>query len=74
MVNRSTSGDLVRAWRERKGLTLDEIAAMTGLSRSALSRIENNEQHLRADDMLALVAAFGTTVGRFYAAKIRRGA
>ena len=35
----------LRLWRVAHGLTLDEVAGLTGLSKAYLSRIERGERH-----------------------------
>ncbi len=36
----------LREWRVHQGLTLDEVADVTGMSKSMLSRAERGERHL----------------------------
>ncbi|WP_139490073.1 helix-turn-helix domain-containing protein [Brevibacillus dissolubilis] len=41
-LNYSTLGELVRKYRDQAGLTLTDLAKLTGISKGALSRIEHN--------------------------------
>lgn len=36
-------GQDIRTWRERRGLTLPELAAKAGVSKGTLSKIENGK-------------------------------
>lgn len=40
----------LRAWRERHGLTMDEVAALTGYCEATISRLERGERQLRPLD------------------------
>jgi transcriptional regulator with XRE-family HTH domain len=56
------------ALREARGLSLDELAAETGLSRATLSRIERAEVSPTAVQLNRLCAAHGWTLSRLMAA------
>lgn len=61
-----TTPERVKHWRDLKGLTLRQLAELTGIDKSALSRIENGEQRLLEEHLRALVDAFGVTIADFY--------
>lgn len=54
----------VRSLRTERGLSLDDLAARSGISRSSLSRIENAEVSATAAALGKLGAAFGLTMSR----------
>jgi transcriptional regulator with XRE-family HTH domain len=58
----------VAALRLERALSLDDLAALTGLSRATLSRIERAEVSPTAAQLGRLAAAFGWTVSRLMAA------
>ena len=53
--------------RARQGWTLDQLAAESGVSRAALSRLENAEVSPSADVLDRLARAYGMTVSRLLA-------
>lgn len=59
-------GEHLRAVREERGLTLEEAAALSGISKSHLSRLESSERQPSVSSLLALAAAFGVTVGALF--------
>jgi transcriptional regulator with XRE-family HTH domain len=52
-------GEVVRAWRLERGLTLEDLAARvgSGMSRGYLSQLENDKIHTPSEEKLALLAA-----------------
>lgn len=58
----------VAALRLERALSLDDLAAQTGLSRATLSRIERAEVSPTAAQLGRLAAAFGWTISRLMAA------
>jgi len=62
----TTIGDCLRSVREQRGLTLDETAELSGISKSHLSRLESSERQPSVASLLALAAAFGVTVGTLF--------
>ncbi|WP_425098956.1 helix-turn-helix domain-containing protein [Tropicibacter sp. S64] len=67
------------ALRSARGWTLDKLAAQSGVSRAALSRLENAEVSPSADVLARLAAAYGMTPSRLlgmvedgFAAHVRR--
>ena len=55
-------GERLRAARERVGLTLDQTAELSGLSKAHLSRLESAERQPSIAALLALSDALGTPV------------
>jgi transcriptional regulator with XRE-family HTH domain len=58
----------IAALRLERALSLDDLAARTGISRATLSRIERAEVSPTAAQLGRLAAAFGWTVSRLMAA------
>jgi quercetin dioxygenase-like cupin family protein len=56
-------GENLRATREQQGLTLEQGAALSRLSKSHLSRLESSERQPSVASLLALSAAYGVAVG-----------
>jgi transcriptional regulator with XRE-family HTH domain len=50
------------AWRVRRGLTQDELAELTGISRSALLRLERGSGSPRIGDLAQLAIALGCEI------------
>ena len=59
----SALGDRLRAAREARGLTLDQLSASTGISKAHLSRLESGERQPSVGILVELAAALGTRVG-----------
>lgn len=68
MDTKAKDGACLKYWRDRKKLTLRDLAGRTGIPKSKLSRIENAQQNLLAADLVKLVEVFGIPVGTFYRA------
>lgn len=62
----STLGDCIRAVREQRGLTLEQTAELSGISKSHLSRLESSERQPSVASLLALAEAFGVAVGALF--------
>jgi transcriptional regulator with XRE-family HTH domain len=56
-------GDCLRATRELRGLTLEQAAELSGISKSHLSRLESSEHQPSVASLLALSDAYGVPVG-----------
>ncbi len=56
----------VRELRAAKGLTLDQLAALSGVSRAMISRIERAEASATAVLLVKLGAALGVTLGALF--------
>jgi transcriptional regulator with XRE-family HTH domain len=59
-------GDRLRAGREERGLTLEQMAELSGLSTSHLSRLESSERLPSVASLLALSAALGVPIGSLF--------
>lgn len=59
-------GECLRATREQRGLTLEQAAELSGISKSHLSRLESSERQPSVASLLALSAAFGVPVGALF--------
>jgi len=57
----------LKALRGEKGLSLQDLAARSGISRATLSRIENGEVSPTAETLGALAAAYAMTISRLLA-------
>lgn len=55
-------GDKLRTLRREKGLSQEELAAMIGVSRQALSKWEAGQSRPELDKLLALSDTFGVTI------------
>jgi transcriptional regulator with XRE-family HTH domain len=56
-------GDCLRSAREHRGLTLEQAAETSGISKSHLSRLESSERQPSVASLLALSEAYGVPVG-----------
>lgn len=61
-----TPGQRIRSWRRISGRTLDWLAGKTGISRSELSRFENDQQPPEAREVEEIAAALGYTMLQWY--------
>ncbi len=52
---------LIRAWREYKNITQQEMAKRIGISQSAYSQMENPDANLRQTTLEKVAAAMGLT-------------
>lgn len=64
MTELHTNG--LRAWRERHGFKLEEVADLAGVSPSYLSRLERGERRLRPFDRLRIARALGVRIGELF--------
>ncbi|SIQ61525.1 transcriptional regulator, XRE family with cupin sensor [Rhizobium sp. RU20A] len=60
-------GTRLKSLRSESGLTLDALAAQSGVSRAMISRIERGEASPTAQLLARLCSALGTTLSRFFA-------
>ncbi len=58
-------GPALRTLRRREGLTLEQLASRTGLSRTCISRIEQGRSDVTLPDVMNLSAALGVDVNYF---------
>ncbi len=59
-------GNQVRSLRNKRDLTLQDLADLTGLSKPNLSQIENNLVTPPIATLLKIAAALGVTIGHFF--------
>lgn len=57
-----TIPELIRSTRKEKGLTLKELASLSGHSTSALSRWETGSRSMTVEDFVALMGCMGVKV------------
>ena len=50
-----TTGEIVKKARKRKGLTVEQLADMSGVGRATIYNIETNKTSPRMDNMLAIM-------------------
>ena len=62
----SALGDRLRAAREGRGLTLDQLSAATGVSKAHLSRLESGERQPSVGILVELASALGTRVSTLF--------
>jgi transcriptional regulator with XRE-family HTH domain len=53
----------LRAARDERGLTLEQLASITGLTKAHLSRLESGERQASIGALVGLAGALGTKVG-----------
>lgn len=57
-------GKRIREFREREAVSQEKLAKLIGVSRPALSQIENGERKVSADELVALAGIFNVSVER----------
>ncbi|MEW6546048.1 MAG: cupin domain-containing protein [Bacillota bacterium] len=55
-------GDVVRQLRRAKGLTLQQVSELTGLSAAFISQVENNQANPTLSSLRKIASAVGTSV------------
>ncbi len=65
-------GERVREIRKSRNWTLEEVSARTGLARSTLSKIENEQMSPTFDAMQKLAAGLGIEIPQLFASATRR--
>jgi transcriptional regulator with XRE-family HTH domain len=60
------TGSRLRRWRLSNGLTLEEVAGLTGRSAPFLSRVERGERHLKPKERVRFARALGEPVGTLF--------
>jgi transcriptional regulator with XRE-family HTH domain len=56
----------LKEWRKGKGLSLAEVAALTGRSVAGVSRIERGERGLRPLQRVAFARALGVSIEEIF--------
>lgn len=57
-----TAGDRIREIREARGLTQDQLAEQTKISKSFLSEVENNRRNISSGNLLRIATLLGTSM------------
>lgn len=60
-------GDRLRAARQARSLTIDEVAKMSGLTKGSLSRIERDEHSPSVASLVAVCRVLSLPVGKLFA-------
>jgi len=61
-----SEGKKIREYRERKNLSVTELAKRIGVSRSYLSRMETGERPIKTDILNKIANAIGIPIQEFY--------
>lgn len=69
---RSRLGTRIRQRRTHRRLTLDELADLTGLSKTQLSRIETGGRRPSVDALMTIAKALGTNAGQLLAERVAK--
>lgn len=65
-------GELVRAIRQRRGLTLDELATLAGMSKGHLSRFERGEKTVSLAGLMRVAQALDTSAASLLGEQVDR--
>jgi len=58
----ATTGDRIRALRETRGMTQDQLADNAKISKSFLSEVENNRRNVSSENLLRLANVLGASI------------
>lgn len=64
------SGEIIRAARKARGVTLDALEDRTGIPKSTLSRIESGQRKLDADKMQVIATALDMSAADLFPARM----
>jgi transcriptional regulator with XRE-family HTH domain len=64
-------GGRIRELRERRGLTLDDLSARSGVSKGFLSEVENAKRGLSAEYLLRVATALGASLDYLLRGELR---
>ena len=60
-------GDIIRKLREQQGMTQEELANKSGVSRQTISALESGKsENVLTGTLASIAAALGTTVDYFF--------
>jgi len=65
MSNKMTPGKILKVYRDNAGLTLEQLAKMTGIAKSNLSQIENDKRNVGLKTAKRLAEALKCNYKRF---------
>jgi transcriptional regulator with XRE-family HTH domain len=57
-----TTGDRIRAIRDARGLTQDQLAEDANISKSFLSEVENNHRNISSENLLRIANVLGASI------------
>ena len=66
MAKQRAIGERVRLYRQAAGFAIRRLAALAGMPRSSLARLELGQQRAKHDEIVALANALGIPVDRLY--------
>ncbi len=72
-ANDGPIGDHLKALRAARGMTLDRLAAATGLTKSYLSKIQNSRKLPPIATLSRIAQALGTGIGSFFGDILKQG-
>src|SRR5918998_2886152 len=72
-VSSGRLGSRVRALRRRRGLTLEDLAGLSGVSRAMISKLERGEKNPTLVVAARLAEGLGVTLSRLAGMEERRG-
>jgi transcriptional regulator with XRE-family HTH domain len=58
----ATTGDRIRAIREARGMTQDQLADEAKISKGFLSEVENNKRNISSENLLRIANVLGASV------------
>lgn len=70
----ATTGERIKQIREKKGLTQDQLAEASGISKGFLSDVENNNKNISSQSLLRIANALGASVDFLLQGATREGA
>ncbi|WP_420100732.1 helix-turn-helix domain-containing protein [Bosea sp. (in: a-proteobacteria)] len=59
----------LRRWRQERGLTIDELASLTGIAAARLQAIEAASAHAHLDEMSLLALGLGVRIAALFDAE-----
>lgn len=59
-------GEKVRWWRKKRGLSQDELAALSGLHRTYIGSVERGEQNISLRNILKIAASLGIPASELF--------
>lgn len=64
-----TAGARIKYWREREGLTQEELAERCGMPQSKISRLETGVANVMVEDLEVIARALKKTMAELYQAR-----